>query len=102
MSKENTSSDRFKKNIKRITKDINAYYEPAPKATHAFLVLHEHLGLVENVVEVCRYIVGTKISFMIPDLFTTVTSKSLLNNEFDAVKKLQFSRVFDVIMSCCE
>lgn len=37
---------------------------------------------------------------MIPDLFVSVTSKTLLNNEFDAVKKLKFNRVLQIVEAC--
>ena len=96
------ASEKFKKNIKRINEDVNAYYQPAAKATYACLVLHEHLGLVDNIVQVSKYLLGPKITLMIPDLFTTVTSKTLLNNEFDAIKKLKFSRMYDVVGICVE
>ena len=42
-------------------------------------------------------LIGTKTSIFIPDLFSSVSSKSLLNNEFDAVAKLKFNRVHDLV-----
>lgn len=37
---------------------------------------------------------------MIPDLFLSVTSKTLLNNEFDAIKKLKFNRIMEAVETC--
>ena len=42
-------------------------------------------------------LIGEKMSIFIPDLFSAVTSKSLLNNEFEAVTKLKYSRVRKIV-----
>ena len=73
------SKTEFQTSIKQIGDNVNAYVR-ITKTTHACLVIHEHLGLVENIVQTTEFLLGSNISVMIPDLFVTVTSKTLLNN----------------------
>jgi dienelactone hydrolase len=79
---------------------VNAYTRIAEKPTIACIVLHEHLGLVKNIVQTSEFLMSNKISVMIPDLFLSVTAKTLLNNEFDAIKKLKLSRVTEAVELC--
>lgn len=43
---------------------------------------------------------GKKITLMVPDLFLSVTEKTLLNNEFNAIRMLPFSKVLETIEVC--
>ena len=99
MSSEESEPERhhFAQHLLRVEDGLNAYFRPAEKTSHACLVLHEHLGLVENLVATVENLIGERTSIFIPDLFSAVTSKSLLNNEFDALAKLKYSRVRRIV-----
>ena len=45
------SKKQFQSHIKQFDKKVNAYIRIADAKSYGFIVIHEHLGLVENIVQ---------------------------------------------------
>lgn len=69
----------FQKNIRKVNHRVNAYYEQS-SSQYGCIVLHEHLGLVPNIINVSKYLIGQHFTLMIPDLFAANIQNTLLNN----------------------
>ncbi len=45
------SKQQFQSNIKQFAQKVNAYIRIADPGSYGCIVIHEHLGLVENIVQ---------------------------------------------------
>ena len=45
------SKNQFQSNIKQFAKKVNSYIKIADTKSYGCIVIHEHLGLVENIVQ---------------------------------------------------